>query len=55
MKEALEKAAVGSPWIYDLLDKLGDTNTNYASVFDLWTNFWQAFYMANWGLYQVLQ
>ena len=53
IKAALEKAAPTSPWINDLLDKLGAIDSVDASTFDLWTNFWQAFYLANWGLYQV--
>lgn len=51
--EALSKAAQQSPWMYDLLDKLGDVDSVHHSTFDLWTGFWAAFNLANWGLYQV--
>lgn len=53
IKEALEKGSQSSPWMRDLLDKLGDVNSKDASTFDMWTQFWSAFYMANWPLYQV--
>jgi hypothetical protein len=53
IKIALEEAAPNSPWIYDLLDKLGDVNTTHGSTFDLWTAFWAAFNLDTQGLYQV--
>lgn len=53
IQEAFQKEAPSSPWLYDLIDKLGAVDTAHDSVFDLWTNFWQAFHLANWGLYQV--
>ena len=61
MKEALEEEAKYNPWVYDLLNKLGtvdaaDMASNglvHDGVFDLWTNFWQAFNLVNISLYQV--
>lgn len=53
IKEALEKASPNSPWINDLLDKLGSVDSTHHSVYDLWTDFWQTFNMAKRGLFQV--
>lgn len=53
MIAAMNKVQSKEPWVSDLLSKLGPVDTATGSSFDLWTNFWQAFYMADWALYQV--
>lgn len=61
MKMALEEEAKLNPWVNDLLQKLGTVNAGEMStnglvhdgVFDLWTNFWQAFNLVNIPLFQV--
>lgn len=53
IKEALEKGAQSSPWMKDLLNKLGEVDSKDASTFDVWTMFWATFYMANIPLYQL--
>jgi predicted GNAT family acetyltransferase len=50
---ALIENSKENPWMNDLLNKLGPVVTVDQSSFDLWTGFWSAFYLANWGLYQV--
>tara|TARA_R110002126_G_scaffold158322_2_gene305707 strand:- start:26196 stop:40082 length:13887 start_codon:yes stop_codon:yes gene_type:complete len=54
MKEALQKIAPLTPWVDDLLNKLGPTNSSFDSVQDLWTGFWSAFYFSHEKLYEVL-
>lgn len=46
IKEALMKGAETSPWMLDLLNKLGPVDTKWHSSFDLWTGFWAGFYFS---------